>query len=114
MAFNRLRPPPSTSTTPLDDAVTVDVSARLLGCDQSTVRVLLNAGQLAGHRVGKGLNPRGIRIHVSSIHDYISRNVVGQVADNDNVEPEKATKRRNARRSVEHDEAVARLRAWGV
>ncbi len=94
--------------------MTVDVAARLLGCDQSTVRVLLNAGQLAGHRVGKGLNPRGIRVHVSSIHDYISRNAVGQIADNDNIELEKTTTRRNTRRSVEHDEAIARLRAWGV
>lgn len=94
--------------------MTVDVAARLLGCDQSTVRVLLNAGQLAGHRVGKGLNPRGIRIHVSSIHGYMSRNAVGQIADNDNTLSEKSTTRRNARRSVEHDVAVARLRAWGV
>ena len=114
MEFNRRRPPPSAATAPLVDAVTVDVAARLLGCDQSTVRVLLNAGQLGGHRVGKGLNPRGIRIHVSSIHDYISRNALGQIADNDNIELEKTTPRRNARRSAEHDEAVARLRDWGV
>lgn len=114
MAFDGHQPPPSTSTGSPGDSVTVDVAARLLGCDQSTVRVLLNAAQLAGHRVGKGLNPRGIRIHVSSIQDYICRNAVGQVAHNDNIVPEKATVRRNVRRSVEHDEAVARLRAWGV
>lgn len=94
--------------------MTVDVAARLLGCDQSTVRVLLNVGQLFGHRVGKGLNPRGIRIHVSSIYDYISRNAVGQIGHNDNIAPERGTTRRNARRSVEHDDAVARLRGWGV
>lgn len=114
MASDRHHPTPSTSTGSSGDSVTVDVAARLLGCDQSTVRALLNAAQLAGHRVGKGLNPRGIRIHASSIHDYISRNAVGQIADNDNIVPEKATTRRNARRSVEHDDAVARLRAWGV
>lgn len=88
------------STMPLNVSVTVAAAAVLLGCDQSTVRVLLNAGQLGGHRVGKGINPRGIRLHASSIHDYISRNAVGQIADNDNIVPEKTTARRSARRST--------------
>ena len=110
----RSAPHCSAADEALSSSVTVTVAARLLGCDQSTVRVLLNAAQLAGHRVGKGLNPRGIRVHISSIHDYISRNAVGQIADNDNDAPEKIAKRRNVRRSGEHDEAVARLRAWGV
>jgi hypothetical protein len=102
------------ATVSANESVNVAVAASLLGCDQSTVRVLLNAGQLMGHRVGKGLNPRGVRIHVLSIHDYISRNVVGQIADNDNFAPNRPTLRRSARRTAEHDDAIARLRAWGI
>ena len=104
----------STATEALSGSVTVTVAARLLGCDQSTVRVLLNAGQLKGHRVGKGLNPRGVRVHLASIHDYISRNAIGAIADNDNAAADRPVLRQSARKTAEHDEALARLRAWGV
>lgn len=104
----------STANDALDSSVAVNVAARLLGCDQSTVRVLLNAGQLKGHRVGKGLNPRGVRVHLASIHDYISRNAIGVIADNDNTAADRPEQRRGARTTAEHDEAIARLRAWGV
>lgn len=53
-----------------EESVTIDVAARRLGCDPSTVRSLIQSGQLMGHRVGKGLNPRGIRVHASSIRAY--------------------------------------------
>lgn len=105
---------PSAAAGSLAPSITVDQTASLLGCNQSMVRVLLTAGQLTGHRVGKGLNPRGIRVHLSSIHDYISRNAVCPIADNDNAAVERSASRRNARRTAEHDDAIARLRAWGI
>jgi excisionase family DNA binding protein len=60
-----------------DDAVTVAVAARRLGCAESTVRDLLNCGELTGHKVGKTAKPGGVRVHVSSIRAYRRRNVIG-------------------------------------
>lgn len=99
------------ATDLLNRSITVAEAASLLGCNPSTVRALLNAGQLAGHRVGKGANPRGIRVHVDSVNDYIARHAVGQIADNDNGAP---AARRSSPRTAEHVAAVARLRAWGI
>lgn len=62
-----------------DDAVTVAVAARRLGCAESTVRELLECGELAGHRVGKTAKPGGVRVHVASIRAYRRRNVIGAV-----------------------------------
>jgi len=94
-----------------DPSIMVAEAASLLGCNQSTVRALLNAGRLAGHRVGKGANPRGVRVRMASVKEYIARHAVGQIADNDNGAP---TARRSAPRTAEHEAAVARLRTWGV
>jgi excisionase family DNA binding protein len=60
-----------------EEAVTVAVAARRLGCDPSTVRKLLNRGELTGHRVGSGLEPRGIRVHAESIRAYKHRHAIG-------------------------------------
>lgn len=62
-----------------DDAVTVAVAARRLGCAHSTVRDLLDCGELTGHRVGKTAKPGGVRVHVASIRAYKRRNVIGAV-----------------------------------
>jgi excisionase family DNA binding protein len=73
---------------PEDDAVTVAVAARRLGCAQSTVRALLACGELTGHRVGKSTKPGGIRVHAISIREYRQRHAIGAKpvpADRDRV-----------------------------
>jgi excisionase family DNA binding protein len=63
-----------------EDSVTVAVAARRLGCAQSTVRELLECGELTGHKVGKhkgGAGPGGVRVHVSAIREYKRRNAIG-------------------------------------
>lgn len=61
------------------DAVTIAVAARRLGCAQSTVRDLLDCGELTGHRVGKTAKPGGVRVHLSSIRAYRRRHAIGAV-----------------------------------
>ena len=81
-------PRPSTRPLPTeapDDAVTVAVASRRLGCDPTTVRALLRCRELGGHRVGKGKDPKGVRIHLASIHDYIARHSVGGGSGHDNT-----------------------------
>lgn len=104
-------PPPTSSESP-DDSVTVAVAARRLGCDPTTVRALLVSRQLGGHRVGKGKDPRGVRVHLASIHDYMARHAVGGDPLNDNVEVRPRARR--SRPSAVHDAAMAELRAMGV
>jgi hypothetical protein len=95
-----------------DDSVTVAVASRRLGCDPSTVRELLRTRALGGHRVGKGKDPRGVRVHLASIHDYIARNSIGEERVNDNVEVQPNPRRRQ--RSAVHDAAMAELLAMGI
>lgn len=77
-----------------EESVTVAEAARRLGCATSTVRELLDAGQLSGHRVGKfvkGKAPRGVRVHAASIKAYQRRNGVGgrtPTAANDRAQPD--------------------------
>ena len=104
--------PLATSSESPDDSVTVAVAARRLGCDPTTVRALLVSRQLSGHRVGKGKNPRGIRVHLASIHDYISRHQIGGEPVNDNAPTQTISRRRQ--RSAVHDAAMAELLAMGV
>lgn len=103
------RPTPAES---LDDSVMVAVASRRLGCDPTTVRALLRGGEISGHRVGKGKNPKGVRVHLSSIHDYITRHPVGGEPVNDNIEVEPSPRRRQ--RSTVHDAAMAELEAMGI
>jgi hypothetical protein len=106
---------PAKTPTPaesLDDSVTVVVAARRLGCDPTTVRALLVSRQLGGHRVGKGKDPRGVRVHLASIHDYMARHAIGGEPLNDNVEVQPRARR--SRPSAVHDAAMAELRAMGV
>jgi hypothetical protein len=95
-----------------DDSVTVAVASRQLGCDPTTVRALLRCHELGGHRVGKGKDPKGVRIHLASIHDYIARHSVGGEPVNDNAEVQPGPRRRQ--RSAVHDAAMAELQAMGV
>lgn len=102
---------PATPMSSNDDSVTVAVAARRLGCDPTTVRALLIHRQLAGHRVGKGQDPRGVRVHMASIHDYIFRHAIGGEAVNDNVE---VSAKVRLRPTAVHNDAMAKLRAMGI
>ncbi len=96
-----------------DESVTVAEAARRLGCAGSTVRELLDAGQLSGHRVGKfvaGKAPRGVRVHASSIKAYQRRNGVGGRA---REAPAPARQRQSAASAVAL-ETLASLRKMGV
>ena len=104
-------PPPTFAESP-DDSVTVAVAARRLGCDPTTVRALLVSRQLSGHRVGKGENPRGVRVHLASINDYIARHQIGGEPVNDNSLTQLISRRRQ--RSTVHDAAMAALIAMGI
>ena len=95
-----------------DDSVTVAVASRRLGCDPTTVRALLRARELGGHRVGKGKDPKGVRVHLASINDYIARHPVGGEPVNDNAEVQPSPRRRQ--RSAAHDAAMAELLAMGI
>lgn len=97
-----------------DESVTVAEAARRLGCATSTVRELLDARQLSGHRIGKfakGKAPRGVRVHASSIRAYQRRNGVGgqaPAAANDTAPPAKVSASPGAA------EARRYLRAMGI
>lgn len=96
-----------------DESVTVAAAARRLGCATSTVRELLEAGELRGHRVGKhrgGKAPRGVRVKLSSVADYERRNAIGRTpkAANDAAPPPRVVHSPGAA------EARRRLRALGV
>lgn len=92
--------------------MSVAEAARRLGCVTSTVRELLEAGELQGHNVGRnraGKAPRGVRVHVVSIRRYKRRNAIGSKAPaNDVASPSR----------VAHNPAAAearrRLRELGV
>jgi excisionase family DNA binding protein len=100
------------------EAVTVAVAARILGCDPSTVRKLLRRRRLAGHRVGSGGDPGGVRVDLESIEAYKARHAIGAALEaDDGAMGGAGDRRRPARRrgvNPAHDEALAQLRAWGV
>ena len=108
-------PLPSTRPLPTespDDSVTVAVASRRLGCDPTTVRALLRCRELGGHRVGKGKDPKGVRVHLASIHDYIARHPVGGEPENYKAEIQPSPRRN--RPSAVHDAAMVALQAMGV
>lgn len=72
----------------------------------------MSGGELNGHRVGKGKDPKGVRVHLASISDYIVRHPIGGVPLNDNVEVQPPLRRRQ--RSAMHDAAMAELQAMGI
>jgi len=91
-----------------EESVTVAEAARRLGCAESTVRELLDSRQLSGHRVGKGRNPRGVRVHAESIRRYKARHALGAPAS------DAAPQSRRISSSPGALEASRRLRALGM
>lgn len=106
LALTELKPDDDT-----EESVTVAEAARRLGCDESTVRALLDCGELHGHRVGKGANPRGVRVHAAAIRRYKARHTLG-------ARPTAANDPAPARTRTAHNPAAAearrRLRDLGV
>lgn len=102
---------PAEDARDADDSVTLAEAARRLGCAPSTVRELLELGELTGHRVGKSLKPRGIRVHLASIRRYRERHALGRPPRAANDEPTPARKVTHNPRAAE---ARRRLRELGV
>ena len=96
---------------PIDQSVTVKMAAMLLGCDESTVRRLLDAEELTGHRIGVKLG--GVRVYLSSIVNYRERNAIGGTAGKSRREKAPA-KPRHQEQTVEHKEAMAYLKGLGL
>ncbi len=111
----------------LRPSVTVATAAHDLSCDESTVRALLRAGDLEGHRIGKGLcrkksgkkvEPRGVRVFIDSIAAYQRRHATGDPAsadagEDDDAPPTPAPRRRRALTGPQA-EAIAFLQRRGV
>jgi len=96
------------------NSVTVAEAARRLGCATSTVRELLGANQLSGHRVGKfvaGKAPRGVRVHASSIKAYQRRHIVGGQVRETPAAPARPSR---SQATAEAREVLDRLRKMGV
>lgn len=95
------------------EAVTVGVAARILGCDHSTVRKLLKRRRLAGHRVGAGEDPGGVRVDLASIEAYKARHAIGAaLEDGDHAADRRKVQRRRPNAAL--DDALRQLKAWGV
>lgn len=93
-------------------SVTVTAAAERLGCDPTTVRELLRKELLAGVRVGKSARPSGVRVKLWSIEAWEERHAIGAIAG---VPAPPASRRsRPTVHNAAHEEAEARLKAWGV
>lgn len=94
-------------------SITVAAAAERLGCDQTTVRELLRKKLLAGIRIGKTDKPNGVRVKVWSIEAWEEQHAIGGDFDEPEDKPE-PRRPRLARHNQAHEEAVERLKAWGV
>jgi excisionase family DNA binding protein len=104
----------ATHGTAMDDpeeAVTVAVAARRLGCDPSTVRAMVRNGQLAAFKVGKGRQPGGVRIEAESIRTYKRKNAIGGETTKPDVSGRSPRSRAH---SAAMRELEAELRALGL
>jgi excisionase family DNA binding protein len=96
-----------------DVGIGVAEAARLLGCDQTTVRELVRTGRLEAWRIGKGRNPRGIRVSREAVFEYRDRHrVAPQPSDESGQLPARKPARR--RQSAAHLEALRYLRSLGM
>lgn len=96
---------------PAERSVTVAQAALLLGVDESTIRRLIDSGDLIGHRVGVKL--RGVRVYLSSVTDYRERNIIGKSAPKREEAPGRKP-RRKVEPSAELEEALAYMRSLGL
>lgn len=91
------------------ESVTVNIAARILGCDPSTVRKMLRRGYLSGHRVGMGDSPYGVRVDLASVEAYKAHHAIVALCDL----PAPVRRRRQVSNPA-CDEALAWLRSQGV
>lgn len=88
-----------------DGSVSAQEAARQLGVSVWTVYRMVDAGELAGHRVRK----RAVRVSQAAISDYKARHSTGR--------PERAGPAPRPRRPVrtqQYNQAVARLAKLGI
>jgi excisionase family DNA binding protein len=88
----------------VERSITVAAAAEALSVDASTIRRLLTAGELAGHRVG--VKRGAVRIYVSSLSAYQTRNRF------DAPPPPSTSPRRRV--NPAHREALAHLAGLGI
>lgn len=94
-------------------SITVAAAAERLGCDRSTVYEMLNKELLAGIRVGKTAEPKGVRVKMWSIEAWEERHAIGGTKGLEQTEPVK--QRQGRRRGNPADlEADAALKALGA
>lgn len=93
----------------LERSLRVSEAAEILAVDETTVRDLLRAGLLRGHRVG--VSGRGIRIYASSIDEYRQAQDLRPVTARGAPRPA-APKRRKP--NAAHAEAMAFLASLGI
>jgi len=89
-------------------SISVATASAALDTDHSTIRKMLRAGEVSGHRIGTGKIRGGVRIYAWSIRAYQERNAIGG-----SPEPRSAPTRPR-RRSLQQTEAAAYLRKVGV
>lgn len=96
----------------VDPGITVARAAEIIGADPSTVRALVDCGELAGWRVGKTRKPTGVRVSEGSCWDYRERNTIANKAAPD---PAPAPARpRPSRYTAVLSRTLDSLRAKGV
>jgi len=109
LAANSPAPPVVEDADPgFERSISVATASAALDTDQSTIRKMLRAGEVSGHRIGTGKIRGGVRIYSWSIRAYQERNAIGE-----SPEP-RCAPARPRRRSPRQAEATAYLRKLGV
>ena len=94
----------------IDPGITIAEAAAIIGADPSTVRALVDCGELEGWRVGKTAKPTGVRVSQGSCWDYRRRNIIAPPAQ----DPPDAPRPRPSRQTAIVARTLASLRAKGV
>jgi excisionase family DNA binding protein len=93
----------------VDVGISVAEAKRQIGCSGTSVRRLLSAGDLRGHRVGVGKKRRGVRISQASVDEYKLANRISPDA-----ERAEEPRQRSRTMTAQHREAVADLLKDGL
>lgn len=96
-----------------DDGITVAEAARIIGADVTTVRALVQIGELEGWRVGKTAKPTAIRVSAESCRDYRQRNRISGPRPVEVTQPGPAPRPATRRGTAIAKEMLASLRAKG-